>query len=124
MTENSIKILYDEYVLLEQSYKTGFLAPKLYYDHQRTEEQIFGTKVPTFWDVLLYNIPGLKKLRRKRYSSFRYANRDRQTDREIGNAGGPAFFCSSQCFADIGKFDERFFLYMEEFDTAMRLHKK
>lgn len=89
-----------------------------------TQKQLFGTRRPTFLDVLLYNIPLLRRLNRKRYDHFRYADWDRDSDKEIGNAGGPAFVCSRRCFEDIGKFDERFFLYMEEFDTAMGLAKK
>lgn len=122
--ENSIKILYDYYKKQEETTKIGFLAPRLYYDRERTTKQMFGTKVPTFWDVILYNIPGIKKLWMKRYESFRYGDWDRESDKEIGNAWGPAFFCSRLCWEDIGGFDERFFLYMEEFDTAMRLKKK
>ncbi len=124
LLENSIKILYDHYIKLEQSEKVGFLAPRLYYDRERTTEQIFGTKAPTFLDVFIYNIPWVKKLFESRYNRFRYSDRKRDTDKQIGNAWGPVFFCSRQCFEDIGKFDERFFLYMEEFDTAMRLKRK
>gem|GEM_PF-4232276 len=59
----------------------------------------------------------------KRYKSLFYHDRDRESDREVGTSGGPAFLCSRKCFEDIGKFDERFFLYMEEFDMAKRLKK-
>lgn len=121
--ENSIGILYHHYKELEKTTKVGFLAPRLYYDRERTMKQIFGTKVPRFWDVLIYNIPGLKKIFKRKYEKLRYGDRDRNSDKEIGNAWGPAFFCSRECFETIGKFDERFFLYMEEFDTAMRLKK-
>ncbi len=84
--ENSIKILADEYKKHEEQVKTGFLAPRLYYDPAKTTKQIFGTKVPTFWDVMVYNIPKLKKIWKKKYDRFRYADRDRETDKEIGNA--------------------------------------
>lgn len=122
--ENSVKILYDHYKSLEETTKVGFLAPRLYYDREKTAKQMFGTKPPTKWDVMLYNLPLLKNIWRKRYDKFRYADWDRNSDKEIGNAWGPVFFCSKKCFEDIGKFDERFFLYMEEFDTSMRLARK
>lgn len=84
--ENSIKILADEYKKHEEQVKTGFLAPRLYYDHAKSSKQIFGTKVPTFPDVVIYNIPKLKKIWKKRYEKFRYAEWDRDSDKEIGNA--------------------------------------
>ena len=123
LTENSIKILYDIYRTKEEFTKMWFLAPKLFYDPERHYEQPFGTKVPWFIDVLLYNTPWLKYFRRGRYNRFRYAEWDRKTEKEIGNAWGPVFMVSRNCFGEIGKFDERFFLYMEEFDTAKRLKK-
>lgn len=84
--ENSIKILYDYYKELEKTTKVGFLAPRLYYDRERTTKQMFGTKVPTFSDVLIYNLPGLKKIFKNRYEMFRYGDWYRETDKEIGNA--------------------------------------
>lgn len=122
--ENTAWALYDHYRTWEQFTKVWFLWPQIFYDQAKTQKQMYCTKTPTLFNVFVYNFPGAKKIRKRVYNKFRYADRDREWDKEVGNAWGPAFMCSKKCFEDIGKFDERFFLYMEEFDTAMRLEDR
>lgn len=121
--ENSVWWLYDHYRTREQFTKVGFMWPRLYYDKEKTQKQMYCTRVPSLFWVFVYNVPFARKIRKNYYNRFRYADRDRDSDKEVGNCGGPAFMCSKKCFEEIGKFDERFFLYMEEFDTAMRLER-
>lgn len=75
---------------------------------------------PGVTDLLLRLLPrwaGLDK-RRRRYESD--AESDQGT-KAIAIASGCCLLCRAQCFYRLGGFDERFFLYFEDFDLSLRL---
>jgi len=52
-----------------------------------------------------------------------YADWDRTTPKEVDAVSGACMLIRSQAFEQVGMFDEKFFLYWEEFDLCARIKK-
>lgn len=69
---------------------------------------------------MLENIPFLRKYFSNKFDALKYTDWDRNSSRKIDVICGAAMFCRRDFFEKIGKFDERFFLYFEEYDICGR----
>ncbi len=122
--ENSLKILHDEFLEKSKKTKLGILQPRLYLNQERTIVQKTCSKTPKTREAPLVTIPTLRKIFKSKNQKFYLTNRDRNSDREVEVVCGAAMLIKTNTFEEIGKFDERFFLYFEEFDLAKRLNLK
>lgn len=107
--------------IYQQDDSIALLQPQLFLDRAKTKIQQTCAEVPTFWRLLQENLPFLQSLDAKGFKQFRYGNWDRNSDKQVGAVCGAAIFCSKQVFDRIGGFDERFFMYFEEYDRAQTL---
>lgn len=55
--------------------------------------------------------------------SYFLSNWDKKEPRKVGNVPGTAFLIRKKLFKKVGKFDENFFLYFEEFDLCKRVRE-
>lgn len=122
--EDSLTILYQEYIKLSKIMHLWILGPRLYLNNNKTKIQIAGTQKPKLGNVLVSTIPFLKNIFKRFYYKFLETdNRDRNSSKIQWTICGAAMFCSKRCFEIIWYFDEQFFLYMEENDLSIRLSK-
>lgn len=119
-TENSIKILLEEYKILERKSKIGFIQPRLYLDNERKNIQRTNAKIPSILNLLQENINLFKKIDNENFKNFSYADWDRNSSRFVEAVCGAAMFCKRDFFEKIKRFDKRFFLYFEEYDICKR----
>lgn len=110
--ENSLKILLEDY----EKYQPWFIQPKLFLNKQKTRIQETCAEIPTLFNLLQENIPFLQKIFPKIFDQFRYTSRDRLSSREVWSVCGAAMLCSKSDYIKIWWFDERFFMYFEEYD--------
>lgn len=120
--EDSLTILYNEYNKLSNTYKLWLLWPRLYHDKEKTKVQIAWTNKVTLWKVIICSVPYLNILFSTTYKKFVY-NIDRNKSQWLSAICWAAFFVARHIWDELGQFDEQFFLYMEEFDLAMRTQK-
>jgi GT2 family glycosyltransferase len=79
----------------------------------------------TWWQAFLRSsgwgeLPGL----RQHANGYRLRQFDYASERDVDLVVGAAMFIRRQVFAELGGFDERFFLYHEEIDFAHRLRDR
>ena len=120
LCENSLKLLFDEFHELSRHHKIGFIQPRLYLNTEKTVIQQTCAKIPTSFDLIQENLTIFQKIRKKEFYQFRYLDWDRNSSRFVDEVCGAAMFCRRDFFEKIGKFDERFFLYFEEYDICKR----
>lgn len=80
---------------------------------------------PTFRS-LLYERSGFSKLfpNDKGYSEYIYKDWSRNTTREVDAVSGACFAMSKALCMRVGGFDERYFLFYEEFDLSQRVKRR
>lgn len=119
--EDSITKLYEEYCVLSRHMKLGILGPRLYLDYDKTRPQFTWTQQVSIIDVAIASFPYLRKIFIRKYQKFTLSQWDRNSNKELGAVCGAAFLVEKDIWNQIWWFDDRFFLYMEEFDLAMRI---
>lgn len=116
--EDSLRVLKARFELLSVRNKIAFLQPRLVLGNGSTQQTC--TAHPTLKMILAENNNLVRFFVKRDYSLFRYLDWSRDSDKEVGAVCGAAMFCSAKIFKKIGKFDERFFLYFEEYDLSLR----
>lgn len=119
--ENTLLILLNHYIKRAKTMKLWFLSPRLYLDKERTKIQHICNEVPTISKTFIALLPLCNFLFSQIYRKFVYSNWDRNSNKEVWSICGAAMFTTKLIFDQIGWFDTRFFLYMEEFDLAKRV---
>jgi len=122
--ENSLKLLFDVYQKISNDHRVGFIQPRLYLDKEKKNVQQTCAKIPKLIDLIQENISLFQKIRRNEYNQFRYLDWDRNSSRFVDVVCGAAMFCKKDFFETIGHFDQRFFLYFEEYDICRRARIK
>lgn len=120
--EDSVSLLYNHYRLLEQEMSLGLLWCRLYNDIAKTKLQIAWTRDVTLFKIIVASFPFLRNIFSQCYDDF-ITNIDRNINQIMWSVSGAAFMVSAHSRDTVWWFDERFFLYMEEFDLAMRYKK-
>ena len=108
------------YHFIEQYPEIGILSPKVLYPDGSL--QYLCRKLPTPLDILLKRIP-LPILRfffSKRMNAYEYRNRDYNEIMNVPSLSGCFMFVRTAVFKKVGGFDEKFFMYMEDFDFSRR----
>jgi GT2 family glycosyltransferase len=65
---------------------------------------------------------GLDTLFPRRFPSYRMLDWDHEDSRVVDQVTGAFFLVRRRLFEELGGFDERFFVYMEELDFSRRMH--
>lgn len=121
--EDSVSILYQQYKKISSgTMKIWLVGCRLYNDMKKTCIQIAGTRYVTVRRAIVASFPYLKNIFTDTYSTF-VSNIDRNKSQVLSAVCGAAFFVEKQIWDHLGRFDEHFFLYMEEFDLAMRCQR-
>ncbi len=118
--ENSLDILYN---FAKNNPQTGMIAPLLFdphktaYPNQGSNEYNLISSIVTssFINKLFPNNPVSRK--------FFHKNWTKNEIEEFDVVPGTAFMISKALFENIGMFDEKYFLYFEEYDLAKRIKK-
>ncbi len=102
----------------------GMLSPAIYYPNG--EPQYMCRLLPTPFDLFGRRfLPGLlKSFFKKRMDSYILKDLDYQTSHNIPNLPGSFMFLRNAAIAEVGAFDEHFFMYLEDVDLTRRIHKK
>jgi len=114
--EKSISKMLDN---LREHEEVGMIGPALQYPDGRFQ---FSTgRFPSFFtevydNLLLSKIPLLSVIFRDKYDKKKY-----NEAREIDWLSGACLLVRREAFAEAGKFDDRFFMYMEDIDLAKKL---
>lgn len=116
--KDSIDILFN---FIKNNPKAGMVAPLLFdpsgqaYPHQGSDKYDFVNAIVTssFVNKLFPNNPVSSK--------FFHRNWDKKTIEEFDVVPGTAFVISKDLFKKVGVFDEKIFLYFEEYDLAKRI---
>jgi len=118
--ENSLELLFDVYNKQKKLKKIGFIQPRLYSNIEKNFVQKTNSTIPTLYNLLQENLPFFQKIFKQQFREFRYLDWDRNCSKYVDTVCGAAMFCERWFFEKIGAFDERFFLYFEEYDLCRR----
>lgn len=116
---NIISILINNF---NQDKNIGIIAPLLYTVEGKTMDQ--GAKEPTPLRALIkYSF--IDKILPNNFISKNFWEKNWKKDKlnEVDNVPGTAFIIKKNLFENIGGFDEKFFLYFEEFDLCKRVRE-
>lgn len=107
---------------IERDEKIGILGPKIVYHNGQIQESC--RRFMTFTDLIIKRTP-LKYLPRfrKRLSLYIMSDFDHDSTQEVDLIVGACFLFPKIVFEKLGCFDERFFLFMEDFDLCQKAHQ-
>ncbi|WP_439882421.1 glycosyltransferase family 2 protein [Pontibacter sp. MBLB2868] len=115
---NTIDILYS---YLELNPQVGLTAPRVVYPNG--EEQISRRLIPTPADLLIRRLPLAAKLFSTRTKANEYHNVDSQQILEVPFLLGCFLLFKMDALEQVGYFDERYFVYLEDLDICRRMDK-
>jgi GT2 family glycosyltransferase len=118
--ENSLKKLLKEFENLSKKEKIAFIQPRLYLDKTLKKVQQTSSQIPATFQILQENFIFLQGIKKDDFSKFRYLGWDRNSQKKVDCVCGAAMFCRKDFFEKVGKFDERFQIYFEEYDLGIR----
>ncbi len=115
---NTIDNLYE---FIDKSKKTGIVAPLLL-DKTKKPYLLQGTKELTPFRAICA-LSFIKKLlpNNRIYKDYYLYNWDKENNKEVDVVPGTAFIIRNELFKKVGGFDDKFFLYFEEFDLCKRV---
>jgi N-acetylglucosaminyl-diphospho-decaprenol L-rhamnosyltransferase len=119
--EGNISTLID---FLRNNKKIGLVAPLLI-DKNNNPYELQGTKELTPKRAI-FSLSILSKIfpKNKIYNDYYNYSWNKSKSKEVDIVPGTAFIIKKLLFEEIGRFDENYFLYFEEFDLCRRLRKK
>lgn len=108
---------------MEQHPDVGILGPKLVYPDGEVQDSC--RRKMTFFDLIikrtfLRKLPLLKK----RVDKYTMDDFDHTKVREVDLLVGACLLIPRKVYEEIDGFDERYFLFMEDFDLCREIHKK
>lgn len=122
-------IEFDHYVLerlhsfMESHLDTGLIMPKVLYANGEMQYLCKILPSPTHLFARRF-IPGpLKFLFRKMLDQYELKNKDYDSIMETPNLSGCFMFIRTSVFHQVGLFDERYFLYLEDTDLCRRINE-
>jgi GT2 family glycosyltransferase len=113
-----LQALYD---FMELHHDVGQVMPAVY--NADGTEQRLAKRLPTPFDLFLRRFFGVfgQKVFSRHWDRYETRDLDLSVPREIPCLSGCFMFLRSSVLLHVGLFDERFFLYMEDFDLCRRI---
>ncbi|MEO5562136.1 MAG: glycosyltransferase family 2 protein [Chitinophagaceae bacterium] len=111
------------YKFMEQRDDIGLVMPKVLY--RNGEMQHLCKQLPSPADLFLRRfLPGKMKLLFKNLMArYELKNKDYNSIMDIPNLSGCFMFVRTKVFAEVGFFDEQYFLYFEDTDLCRRINE-
>ncbi|MDA8962037.1 glycosyltransferase [Congregibacter sp.] len=83
-------------------------------------------RYPTVFDLILRGLPfsALRARFAARLASYEYRELDADAPAEVELLSGACLLCRQSGFTAVGRFDERYFMYFEDFDLSLRLSSR
>lgn len=107
---------------MEEHEEVGNIMPKVLYGNG--EEQYLCKLVPTPMDLIFrrFLLEGSVKEKMKNRYEMRFSGYDKIM--EVPILSGCFMFLRSDALKEVGLFDDRYFMYMEDVDLGRRIHRK
>ena len=111
-------------VFMDINPDVGMVMPKIYYPDNRV--QYLCKLLPTPFDLIGRRfMPGfLKILFKRRLDLYELKERDYNQQMEVPHLSGCFIMVKTKIFEEVGLFDERFFIYLEDVDLSRRIHSQ
>jgi GT2 family glycosyltransferase len=102
----------------------GLVMPKILYPDNQIQH--LCKLLPTPFDLIGRRfLPGiLKPLIQNRLDRYEMKDRDYNTSMEVPHLSGCFMMLRAEVFQQVGGFDERFFMYLEDVDFSRRIHAR
>jgi GT2 family glycosyltransferase len=109
------------HAFMEHHPDVGLVMPKILYTDG--SEQRLCKLLPTPFDLFLRRFLGSlgKSLFKSHWDAYEMRNVDLSMTREVPSLSGCFMFVRTAALAEVGAFDERYFLYMEDLDLCRRI---
>lgn len=108
---------------LEEQPKVGLLGPKLMYYNGQIQDSCRRHR--SFLDLVIKRTPlKLLPVFKKRLEKYLMQDFDHNSVQEVELLTGACFVLPTNLYRELKGFDERFFLFMEDFDLCLRIHDK
>lgn len=109
---------------MEQHQDIGLIMPKILYSNG--DMQYLCKILPSPVDLLIRRfVPGpVKFLFKKMLDTYELKNKDYDSIMETPNLSGCFMFIRTKVFTEVGLFDERYFLYLEDTDLCRRINER
>lgn len=116
-------ILNSLFSFMELNKEVGLTMPKVFYKNGQT--QYLCKKIPSPSDLILRRfLPGsLQFLFKKNLEEYELKHKDYNRIMEVPNLSGCFMFIRTEVFSNVGLFDERYFLYLEDTDLCRRINE-
>lgn len=114
--QNTIKRLYD---FMDAHPKIGMIGPKMIYPDGSLQHSCY--RFPTFWQPLYSRtVLGAREKGQGKNGKFLMKDFDHNKTQPVDWIMGSAMFVRGEAIAQVGGFDDRFFMYYEDSDWCRR----
>lgn len=122
--EFSSDVLGALYTFMEKHQEVGLVMPKILYPDGG--EQHLCRRLPAPHDLIIRRFLGNggRAIFRRQIASYELSEIDRDRTWEVPCLSGCFMFVRSSVLKDVGLFDERYFMYMEDFDLCRRIGRR
>ncbi|MFT2008806.1 glycosyltransferase family 2 protein [Pontibacter sp. 13R65] len=108
--------------LFDSDSEIGLVAPRILYPNGKL--QLSCRSLPTPFDIAIRRIPFLRHFFPKRHKFHQFLHTSYDTTLNVPFLLGCFMMIRTNVLKEVGGFDERFFLYMEDLDLCRRINKK
>ena len=105
---------------LQKDKSIGIIAPKIVYPNGDFQKSV--RKFPNAWDLMVRRFPGLKSLFLKAFKKANYLDGTLDKPIDVDAVSGCFQVFRTKVFLEIGGFDDRYFMYMEDLDICRTVH--
>lgn len=105
---------------LRSDESVGIIAPKIVYPNGDFQKSV--RKFPKVWDLIVRRFPGLKSVFPKAFKKANYLNGSLECPIDVDAVSGCFQVFRTRVFLEIGGFDDRYFMYMEDLDICRTVH--
>jgi len=98
----------------------GVLGPKLIDDHGKVQKGC--ARFPSWWTYVSKGL-GLGRVAPKWFPPVQLEEFDHLKTRDVDHVIGAAYLIRRHLFDELGGFDERFFVYLEDLDLSLRVRQ-
>ncbi len=116
-------ILNSLFNFMELNKEVGLTMPKVYYKNGQIQH--LCKKIPSPADLILRRFlpASLQSVFKKYLEEYELKHRDYNSIMEVPNLSGCFMFIRTEVFSNVGLFDERYFLYLEDTDLCRRINE-